>query len=86
MRAAVLYNTGEPLVLEEIQIDAPKANEVKVKIAVAGVCRSDLHFMKGEAIIKKPAVLGHEGSAVVIFVIMALVLLVKPAGLFGRAA
>jgi S-(hydroxymethyl)glutathione dehydrogenase/alcohol dehydrogenase len=65
MRAAVLYNTGEPLVLEDIQIDAPKANEVKVKIAVAGVCRSDLHFMKGEAIIKKPAVLGHEGSAVV---------------------
>lgn len=65
MRAAVLYKTDEPLVLEEIQIDAPKANEVKVQIAVAGVCRSDLHFMKGEAIIRKPAVLGHEGSAVV---------------------
>lgn len=65
MKAAVLYQTNQPLVIEDIEIDAPKANEVKVKVAVAGVCRSDLHFMKGEAIIPVPAVLGHEGSAVV---------------------
>ena len=65
MKAAVLYQTNEPLVIEDIQIDPPKASEVKVKIAVAGVCRSDLHFMKGEAIINTPAVLGHEGSAIV---------------------
>jgi S-(hydroxymethyl)glutathione dehydrogenase / alcohol dehydrogenase len=65
MKAAVLYETNQPLVIEDIQIDPPQANEVKVKIAVAGVCRSDLHFMKGEAIIATPAVLGHEGSAVV---------------------
>jgi Zn-dependent alcohol dehydrogenase len=65
MKAAVLYETNSPLVIEDIQIDPPKANEVKVKIAVAGVCRSDLHFMKGEAIIAMPAVLGHEGSAIV---------------------
>jgi Zn-dependent alcohol dehydrogenase len=65
MKAAVLYQTNQPLVIEDVQIDPPKANEVKVKIAVAGVCRSDLHFMKGEAIIPMPAVLGHEGSAIV---------------------
>lgn len=65
MKAAVLYKTNEPLVIEQIEIDPPKAHEVKVKIAAAGVCRSDLHFMKGEAIINVPAVLGHEGSAVV---------------------
>ena len=36
-----------------------------MRIAAAGVCRSDLHFMRGEAVIARPAVLGHEGSAVV---------------------
>ena len=49
MKAAVLYETNKPLVIEDVDIDAPKAYEVKVKLAVAGVCRSDLHFMKGEA-------------------------------------
>ena len=65
MKAAVLYQTNQPLVIEEVEIDPPKAGELKVKMAVAGVCRSDLHFMKGEAIIPTPSVLGHEGSAVV---------------------
>ena len=65
MKAAVLYETNKPLVIEEVQIDPPKAHEVRVKVAAAGVCRSDLHFMKGEAAITLPAVLGHEGSAVV---------------------
>ena len=65
MKAAVLHETNQPLVIEQVDIDPPKANEVKVKISAAGVCRSDLHFMKGEAIINTPAVLGHEGSAVV---------------------
>jgi S-(hydroxymethyl)glutathione dehydrogenase/alcohol dehydrogenase len=65
MKAAVLYETNKPLVIEEVDIDPPKAHEVRVKVAAAGVCRSDLHFMKGEAIISTPAVLGHEGSAVV---------------------
>ena len=65
MKAAVLYETNKPLVIEDVEIDPPKAHELKVKIAAAGVCRSDLHFMKGEAIISTPAVLGHEGSAVV---------------------
>ena len=65
MRAAVLYETNQPLVIKQVEIDPPQAYEVKVKIAAAGVCRSDLHFMKGEAIINTPAVLGHEGSGIV---------------------
>jgi NDMA-dependent alcohol dehydrogenase len=66
MKAAVLYETNTPLVIEEVEIDPPKAHEVRVDIAAAGVCRSDLHFMKGEAVISMPAVLGHEGSAIVV--------------------
>jgi S-(hydroxymethyl)glutathione dehydrogenase/alcohol dehydrogenase len=66
MKAAVLYAINTPLVIEDVQIDPPKAHELRVRIAAAGVCRSDLHFMRGEAIIPTPAVLGHEGSAVVL--------------------
>ncbi|MBI4337391.1 MAG: Zn-dependent alcohol dehydrogenase [Chloroflexi bacterium] len=65
MKAAVLYEVNRPLAVEEIELDPPKAGEVRVRIAAAGICRSDLHFMKGEAKLKLPSVLGHEGSAIV---------------------
>ncbi len=65
MKAAVLVEPNEPLRVEEVVLDPPKAHEVRVRIAAAGVCRSDLHYMRGHAVIPKPAVLGHEGSAVV---------------------
>ena len=65
MKAAVLYKPNEPMVIEEVELDPPKANEVKVRIGAAGICRSDLHMMKGDARINLPAVLGHEGSGVV---------------------
>ena len=65
MKAAVLYEPGKALRLEEVELDPPKEHEVRVRIAAAGICRSDLHFMKGEAKITLPAVLGHEGAAVV---------------------
>ena len=66
MKAAVLYEFGKPLSIEEIDLDPPKAGEVRVKIGGAGICRSDLHIMKGEANHKVPAVLGHEGSGTVL--------------------
>ena len=65
MKAAVLYEIGQPLVVEEVELDPPKEREVLVRVAAAGICRSDLHFMKGEALIPLPAVLGHEGAGVV---------------------
>ena len=65
MKAAVLVESNAPLVITNVELDPPKAHEVRVRIAAAGVCRSDLHFMRGEAVIARPAVLGHEGSAVV---------------------
>ena len=65
MKAAVLYEYNTPLAVEEVELDEPKAGEVHVKIAAAGICRSDYHFMKGEAHITLPAVLGHEGSGIV---------------------
>ena len=66
MKAAVLYEVGKPLSIEEVELDPPKAGEVHVKIGGAGICRSDLHIMKGQGAIPLPAVLGHEGSGTVL--------------------
>ncbi len=65
MKAAVLYEYGKPLVIEDVELDDPKEGEVLVRIGAAGVCRSDRHFMHGDARINLPAVLGHEGAATV---------------------
>src|SRR5512143_3705601 len=65
-RAAVLYEANKPLGIEELDLAEPKEGEVLVRIGAAGVCHSDLHYMKGEWPIPKPVVLGHEGSAVVV--------------------
>ncbi len=65
MKAAVLYECGQPLVIEDIELDDPQQGEVLVKIGSAGICRSDRHFMHGDARIALPAVLGHEGAATV---------------------
>ena len=65
MRAAVLYEYDTPLAIEEVELDGPEAREVLVKTAAAGICRSDYHFMKGEARTTLPSVLGHEGSGIV---------------------
>ncbi|HEX6231123.1 MAG TPA: zinc-binding dehydrogenase [Actinomycetota bacterium] len=65
MRAAVLYGFGEPLVIEELELDPPKAGEVTLRMAASGVCRSDWHTIRGVHPHPVPVVLGHEGSGVV---------------------
>jgi S-(hydroxymethyl)glutathione dehydrogenase / alcohol dehydrogenase len=65
MRAAVQYAFGEPLVVQEVELDAPRDDEVLVRMAASGVCRSDWHTARGIHPHRLPVVLGHEGSAVV---------------------
>ena len=65
MRAAVLYEANEPLIVEELTQDPPKSGEVRVTMDVAGVCASDFHVMKGTAVLPFPVVLGHEGAGTV---------------------
>jgi len=65
IKAAVCYEINQPLVVEDVELDDPKAGEVLVKIGAAGICRSDRHFMHGDARINLPAVLGHEGAGTV---------------------
>lgn len=65
MKAAILYEQKKPLVVEEIEIEDPKQGEVMVKMAAAGVCRSDLSFIEGLWPALLPMVMGHEGAGVV---------------------
>src|SRR5687767_4473055 len=65
MKAAVLRRPGEPLRIEEVELEEPRAGEVKVRLAATGVCRSDLHVMSGATKHPLPVVCGHEGSGTV---------------------
>jgi S-(hydroxymethyl)glutathione dehydrogenase / alcohol dehydrogenase len=65
MKAAVLHAINEPLTIEEVALAKPKAREVLLRTAFAGLCRSDLHFIEGLYPHPTPCVLGHESSAVV---------------------
>ena len=64
-RAAILREYEAPLSIEDVEVDPPKADEVLVKIAAAGVCHSDYHIMKGEWRNGLPMILGHEASGIV---------------------
>jgi len=63
--AAVLYDVGKAYSVETVELDPPRRGEVLIRVRAAGVCRSDLHFQRGEALIALPAVLGHEGAGTV---------------------
>ncbi len=65
MRAAVFYEVGKPLVVEEVELAPPRVGEVLVRIAATGVCHSDLNYIKGDLTIPLPVVLGHEAAGIV---------------------
>ena len=66
MRAALLTEPGQPLVLvDDIEIEPPRAGEVRVRIHHCGVCRSDLSVVDGKVPQALPMVLGHEAAGVV---------------------
>src|SRR4051812_17880647 len=66
MRAALFEGPGKDLaVVDDVEIEAPHAGEVRVRISHCGVCHSDLHFIEGELPSPVPAILGHEAAGVV---------------------
>ena len=66
MRAAVLEAFHAPLVVQEVEIEEPRAGEVLIRLAASGVCRSDLHVQEGRSPVGHvPMVLGHEGAGTV---------------------
>ena len=66
MRAAVLEEFGQPLVVQEIDLEEPKTGEVLVRLVACGVCHTDMYTASGvDPSGYAPAVLGHEGAGVV---------------------
>ena len=65
MKAAVCYEYGKPLIVEEVTLDPPQAHEVKVKLKATAVCHSDVHQIRGEWGGELPIVAGHEAAGVV---------------------
>lgn len=77
-RAAILHDVGGPWSVEEFELDPPRAGEVLVEMAAAGLCHSDDHILKGDMSISNavaheygltpmfPTIGGHEGSGTVV--------------------
>jgi aryl-alcohol dehydrogenase len=63
IRAAVLRQPGAPLTIEELALEGPRDDEVLVRLAASGICRTDIHFCESGA--GGAVVLGHEGAGVV---------------------
>jgi NDMA-dependent alcohol dehydrogenase len=77
-RAAILYGYGRPWTVEEFELDPPRAGEVLMRLAAAGLCHSDQHIRQGYVAppaevlrslglpAMSPTIGGHEGSGVVV--------------------
>src|ERR1700746_2420193 len=67
VRAAVAWKAGEPLAIETVQLEGPKAGEVLVEVHATGICHTDEFTRSGadpEGLF--PAILGHEGAGIVV--------------------
>ena len=66
-RAAILTGVNQPLVIrDDVEVESPRAGEIRIRVAACGVCRSDLSMQDGTTPVPMPVVLGHEASAVVL--------------------
>jgi S-(hydroxymethyl)glutathione dehydrogenase/alcohol dehydrogenase len=65
-RAAVAWEAGKPLSIEDVEVDGPKEGEVLIRMVATGVCHTDAFTLSGndpEGLF--PSILGHEGGAIV---------------------
>ncbi|MBO2464748.1 MULTISPECIES: NDMA-dependent alcohol dehydrogenase [Actinomadura] len=76
-RAAILWEKNSEWSVEDIELDDPKAGEVKVKLAASGLCHSDEHMVTGDMVIDQeiadlmgwkqfPVIGGHEGAGEIV--------------------
>ncbi|GAA0251970.1 NDMA-dependent alcohol dehydrogenase [Cryptosporangium japonicum] len=64
-QAAVVYEPGKPIEIEEVELDRPRDGEVLIRYLYAGLCHSDVHIAHGDLEARLPMVLGHEGAGVI---------------------
>lgn len=65
MKAAVCYEYGKPLVVEEVEIDPPQQGEVKARVRACAICHSDIHLLRGDWSGRTPVIAGHEAAGVI---------------------
>jgi S-(hydroxymethyl)glutathione dehydrogenase / alcohol dehydrogenase len=67
MMAAVCDAPGEGdvLSLREVRVDDPHEMEVRVRLLATGICRSDIHYLRGVWVHPKPVILGHEACGII---------------------
>ncbi|KAI9521481.1 hypothetical protein NQZ68_007797 [Dissostichus eleginoides] len=63
-RAAVAWEPGKPLTIEDVEVAPPKVHEVRIKIIASGVCHTDQEYLTGQ-FRQFPLVLGHEAAGIV---------------------
>ena len=66
MRAAVLRDVADGMMVETIRTPRPRTGEVLVKVSACGMCHSDLHVISGAIAFPTPCVLGHEVAGEVV--------------------
>lgn len=64
-QAAVLWERNSQWSVEEVDLDEPRAHEVRVRLESSGLCHSDDHVVKGDLPVRLPMIGGHEGAGVV---------------------
>ncbi|MBT9290198.1 NAD(P)-dependent alcohol dehydrogenase [Prosthecodimorpha staleyi] len=64
-RAAIFGEAGESVRIEPVRLEAPRADEVLVRIVATGLCHTDILARDGRLPYRRPAVFGHEGSGIV---------------------
>jgi len=65
IKAAVVHELSGPFIIEELDLDDPRDDEVLVRVVGTGLCNTDLAFRDGALPTEFPVVLGHEGAGVV---------------------
>ncbi len=66
-KAAVAFAAGEPLKVETVTLDGPRAGEVLVEVKATGICHTDAFTLSGEDPEGLfPSIMGHEGAGVVV--------------------
>jgi S-(hydroxymethyl)glutathione dehydrogenase/alcohol dehydrogenase len=65
-KAVLCREINQPVVVEEIEVESPRRNEVMIKLAACGVCHSDYSVTTGTIPFPPPVVLGHEGAGIVV--------------------
>jgi S-(hydroxymethyl)glutathione dehydrogenase/alcohol dehydrogenase len=65
MKAAICYEHNQPVRVDDVTLDPPRRDEVRVRLAATGVCHSDFSLVTGLLRGKLPCVLGHEGAGVI---------------------